>query len=72
MKGKYIENDYLRFWFENGILFSSFHDEIEVDLEMMKTIIKTREDISGEEKQYWLYDITNVKKHYQRGSRLCR
>lgn len=61
MEENYIKNECIEFWLENGILFSRFKEGVEVDLEKMKVVVKMREKISGGEKQYWLYDITNVK-----------
>jgi hypothetical protein len=61
MKENCIKNKYIEFWFGNGILFSRFQEGVEVDLEKMKVVVTMREEMSGGEKQYWLYDITNVK-----------
>lgn len=58
---KEVENDFIKFWFENDILFSKFQKDTELDLESIKQAIEMREKISGEQKQYWLYDITNLK-----------
>lgn len=55
------ENRFIKFWFERDILNSTFENTIELDLLKMKEVIQIREEISGEKKQYWLYDITNVK-----------
>jgi len=56
-----IENSFVKFWFENGILFSKFQKDTELSLDGIKEAIEIREKISGEQKQYWLYDITNLK-----------
>lgn len=58
---KEIENDLLKFWFEDGILISKFQKETTFDLEAVKQTIELREIISSKKKQYWLYDITRMK-----------
>ncbi len=58
---KEIENDYMKFWFEDGILFSKFQQDTILDIEAVKQTIEMREQISVEKSQYWLYDITNMK-----------
>lgn len=58
---KEIENDFMKFWFEDGILFSKFQKDIIVNLEAVKKTIELREKISVEENQYWLFDITDIK-----------
>jgi hypothetical protein len=55
------ENDFMKFWFEDGILFSKFQKDTVVNLEAVKTTIELREKISVEKNQYWLFDITNIK-----------
>ncbi|MBW4361621.1 DUF7793 family protein [Flavobacterium taihuense] len=56
-----IENNLIKFWFENDILISKFQKETVLSLDNLKQVIEMREKISGGEKQYWLYDITNLK-----------
>lgn len=58
---KELENDFIKFWIENGILFSRFKKPTELNLDTVKLTIEMREKISGGQKQYWLYDITNLK-----------
>jgi hypothetical protein len=58
---KEVETDFVKFWFENDILFSKFQKDTELNLDSIKQAIEMREKISGEQKQYWLYDITNLK-----------
>lgn len=58
---KEIENDFVKFWFENNILFSQFQKGTELNLNGIKQSIELREKISQGQKQYWLYDITNLK-----------
>lgn len=61
MKENLVENDFIAFRLENGILFSKFQEGVEVDVERMKELINLREKISSGEMQYWLYDLGNVK-----------
>ncbi|MEN9908822.1 MAG: hypothetical protein RLZZ540_1971 [Bacteroidota bacterium] len=61
MKENLVENDFIAFRLENGILFSKFQEGVEVDVERMKELISLREKISSGEMQYWLYDLGNVK-----------
>ena len=61
MEGNYIKKECVEFWFENGILMSEFEKNTELDLINVKAAIRIREGISEGEKQYWLYDLRNVK-----------
>lgn len=61
MKVNSVKNDYIEFWLENGILYSRFQEGVEIDIERMKGVVSLREEISGGENQYWLYDLGNVK-----------
>lgn len=61
MEENSVENEYIKFWFENGILISRFQNGIELDLVKIKEVIRIREAISRGEMQSWLYDITNLK-----------
>lgn len=58
---KELENDFIKFWFENDILFSTFKKGTELNLDAIKQTIELRERISGGQKQYWLFDISNLK-----------
>lgn len=58
---KELENDFIKFWIENGILFSRFKQATELNIDTVKETIEMREKISGGQYQYWLYDITNLK-----------
>ena len=58
---KELENDFIKFWIENDILYSRFKKGTELNLDTIKETIEMREKISGGQKQYWLYDITNLK-----------
>lgn len=57
----FIENEFIKFWFENGLLISSFVNNTTLDLEKIKKVIELRESISDGRKQCWLYDISNLK-----------
>ncbi|MFA9186628.1 STAS/SEC14 domain-containing protein [Flavobacterium sp. FBOR7N2.3] len=61
MKENTIKKQCIEFWFENDILMSKFEKNTELDLTNIKEVIKIREEISRGEKQYWLYDLRNVK-----------
>lgn len=56
-----IKKECVEFWFENGILMSKFEKNTELDLINIKETIRKREEISEGQKQYWLYDLRNVK-----------
>lgn len=56
-----IENDFCRFWKEDGILHSCFKMPIKTGLEEAKQIIALRHAISNNESQYWCLDIRNLK-----------
>ena len=59
--GENIDNEFVCFWFENGILISNFKGNTVLDLEKIKQAIGIREKISGGQKQYSLYDFSNLK-----------
>lgn len=56
-----IENDFMKFWIEDGILFSEFKKETDGTLENIKALIDLRTAISEGEKQYWCYDFKGIK-----------
>lgn len=56
-----MENSYIKFWFENGILFSEYKTSVELDNERMNEVIAMRHEISNEQHQYWCYNIHKVK-----------
>jgi hypothetical protein len=58
-----IENDSLAYWKEDGILFSSFKVPTIMTLDVIKTYIEMRHEISKGEKQYWCADLTNLKEY---------
>lgn len=56
-----LENDFIRFWVADGILFSKFKRELSIDLDKIQGIIESRHTISNNVNQYWVYDVTEVK-----------
>ena len=55
-----LENEFIRFWLDDGILFSEYKKPIHLDLNLGVEIIKLRHEISAGEKQYWCYDFKNL------------
>jgi hypothetical protein len=62
-----MENDIIKYWIEDGILYSSYKMPVDVTLENAKAIIELRHAISNNEKQYWCQDITNLKSFTKEG-----
>jgi hypothetical protein len=56
-----IENEYIVYWRENGILFSSFKSPTVMTVEVIKTAIEMRHNLSDNSKQYWCSDVTKLK-----------
>jgi hypothetical protein len=56
-----LENDFIRFWVADGILYSKFKRELSIDLDKIQGIIESRHTISDNVNQYWVYDVTEVK-----------
>lgn len=56
-----MENSYIKFWMENGILFSEYKTSVELNYERMNEVIAMRHEISIEQPQYWCYDINKLK-----------
>lgn len=56
-----IENEYVKFWKQEGILYSVFKKPIYTELEETKTIIDLRCAISDNESQYWVMDLKNLR-----------
>lgn len=55
-----VENEYARFWFENGVLINELKEPIEVDLKIMTKLIELRHEISNNTNQYWCMDGTKL------------
>jgi len=58
-----LENNDIKFWIEDGILFSEFKSPIVLAIEHSKAIVAMRHEISNNEKQYWCYSLYNVKSY---------
>lgn len=56
-----VENEYVEFWFENGLLRNNLKKPIHVTEEIMVELIEMRKKISNGTNQYWLQDISNLK-----------
>lgn len=63
MDGKKLENDFIKYWIEDGILYSEFITQTDVDIEKIKAVIDLRAEISDGEKQYWCYDFNRIKSY---------
>jgi hypothetical protein len=60
---KEVENDFMKFWIEDGILYSQFKKPTTVNIERIKALIDLRTKISDGEKQYWCYDFNGIKSY---------
>lgn len=58
-----MENDFIVYWKEDGLLFSEFKVPTVMDLSVIKTSIEMRHAISEGEKQYWCTDFHNLKEY---------
>jgi len=58
---KEIENEYVKFWFEDGILMNKLKKPIHVNLEIMKELVELRHQISDNKCQYWLMYGVNLQ-----------
>jgi hypothetical protein len=56
-----IENQHIRFWLEDGILFSEYKHPFDMTLENSKEIYELRAKISNGVSQYFCYDISKLK-----------
>lgn len=56
-----IENDYVQFWKENGILYGRLKHSIDFGIKEMEEMIKLRHLISNNEYQYLCVDYRNLK-----------
>lgn len=56
-----IENEDIRFWIDDGILFSEYKNPFYMNVENSKTIYELRNKISAGKDQYFCYDISNLK-----------
>lgn len=61
-KQSYIENEYVEFWIEDGIVYEIFKPHVtEVNLDMAKTIVELRLKISAGHTRPLFIDSVNVK-----------
>ena len=58
---KQLQNDIVKFWMEDGILYNEFLIPIDLTQSNTKSIIELRNEISKPDKQYWCFDFKNVK-----------
>jgi hypothetical protein len=56
-----LENEFIRFWVVDGILYSKFKCEVNIDLDIIQKLIESRHTISNNVNQYWCYDVEEVK-----------
>lgn len=56
-----IENDFIKFEFIDEILFSEYKVPTQIDIDKSKSVINLRHEISNNQRQYWCYDIRNLK-----------
>lgn len=57
---KEVENEYVKFWFENGLLINELKKPIHITLKVMVELIALRHQISNDNHQYWCMDGTKV------------
>lgn len=55
-----IENEFVKFWFEDGLLFNELKRPIHYTLEVVIEIVELRHIISNGEPQYWCMDGTKI------------
>lgn len=63
MNIKEVENDFIKFWIEDNILYSEFKKPTIVNIERIKALIDLRTEISNGEKQYWCYNFDGIKSY---------
>ena len=56
-----IENDIIKYWINNQILYSKYKRPFKMTLEDIKDVIALRHDISNNQKQFWCYNLNGVK-----------
>ena len=62
-----LENDFIRFWIEDGILYSEYKKPTDITLENAKRLIALRHELSNNKKQYWCYDFKGLKSFTKEG-----
>lgn len=56
-----FENDFFKFWIDDGLLFSAFKEPTDMTLEVAKSAIELRHSISNNKYQYWCMDLRNLR-----------
>ena len=62
-----LENDNIKYWIEDGILYSVFKKPTVMTLDNIKTFIEMRHELSGNKKQYWCVDIKSLRSFTKEG-----
>lgn len=57
---KEVENEYVKYWFEDEVLMNELKKPVHINLEIMKSLIDLRHQISNGESQYWCMDGTKI------------
>lgn len=52
-----LENEFVRFWLTDGILYSKYTKTVSFDVNLLKQLIEIRHTISNNTSQYWCYNI---------------
>ena len=60
---KEVENDFIKYWIEDDILYSEFKKPTIGTKENLKALIDLRHQISAGEKQYWCYNFAGIKSY---------
>ena len=55
-----VENDYVKFWLHDGLLFSKHKKTTSMGLKEVKETIELRHQISNNRSQYWCMDINHL------------
>lgn len=58
-----VENDFIKFWIEDGILYSQIKKPVIINMERIKELIDLRTAISVGKNQYWCYDFNGIKSY---------
>lgn len=58
-----VENDFVKYWVEDGILYSQFKKPTIGTKENIVALINLRHEISNGENQYWCYDFNGIKSY---------
>lgn len=56
-----VENNIIKFYITDGILYSEYKERTDVDEDAAKSVIELRHKISNGINQYWCMDIRGVK-----------